>query len=95
MLDYYRTLQVDPQASKEVLEKAYRALSLKYHPDKTSSYNDQEREYAAKEWMKIRAAFEILSDDNKRMEYDKMRKREMFNVFLSNGLLGLARRYLR
>jgi DnaJ-class molecular chaperone len=95
LLDYYRTLQVDPQASKEVIEKAYRALSLKYHPDKASAHSNQEKERGAEEWMRIRSAYEILSDEKKRKAYDEMRKREILDLFWSEGLLGLARRYLR
>jgi DnaJ-class molecular chaperone len=95
LTDYYRTLQVDPQASKEVIEKAYRALSLKYHPDKVSAQTEQEKRHASDEWLNIRAAYEVLSDEGKRKEYDDARKREMLKVFWSEGLLGLARRYLR
>jgi DnaJ-class molecular chaperone len=95
LADYYRTLQVDPQASKEVIEKAYRALSLKYHPDKVAAQTEQENRRASDEWLKIRMAYEVLSDESKRTAYDEARKREMLKVFWSEGLLGLARRYLR
>ncbi|TLM65927.1 MAG: hypothetical protein FDZ70_10710, partial [Actinobacteria bacterium] len=33
IMDHYRTLQVTRDAEPEVIERAYRALSLKYHPD--------------------------------------------------------------
>lgn len=95
MIDYYRTLQVDPQASIEVIEKAYRALSLKYHPDKVAAQTEQEKIDASDEWLKIRVAYEVLSDKGKRAAYDEARKREIIKVFWSEGLLGLARRYLR
>jgi len=92
LLDYYKILEVDPQASKEVIEKAYKALSLKYHPDK---HPEDKREAATCRWLEIRKAYEVLSDESKRTEYDASRKREMIDLFLNEGLLGLARRYLR
>ncbi len=91
-MDYYRILEVDPQASQEVIEKAYRALSLKYHPDKNMSRN---KEAAAQRWMEIRNAYEVLSDNTKRATYDKSRRQEMWDVFLGEGLIGLAKKYLR
>jgi len=92
LLDYYRILEVDPKASKEVIEKAFKALSLKYHSDKNT---DGAKEAATERWMKVRDAYEVLSDPKKRAEYDAYRKREAFDIFLNEGLLGLARRYLR
>ena len=90
--DYYRILEVDPQASKEVIEKAYRALSLKYHPDKNTSQN---REDAARKWMEVRKAYEVLSDNAQRAAYDAARRKQMWDVFLSDGVIGLAKKYLR
>ncbi|MBE0446662.1 MAG: DnaJ domain-containing protein [Actinobacteria bacterium] len=92
MADYYKILEVDPQASREVIEKAYRALSLKYHPDK--SLPDM-KEATARRWMQIHRAYEVLSDESRRAAYNASRKQEMLDVFLSDGLLGLLRRYLR
>ena len=64
MKNYYEILEVDKNASKEVIEKAYRKLAKKYHPDLRSSTYSQER------MMKINEAYEILSNDFKRKEYD-------------------------
>lgn len=92
MVDYYKTLEVDPQASKEVIDKAYRALSLKYHPDK---HPDESKEAATRKWLEVRKAYEILSDEKARAAYNEFRKREMVELFLNEGLLGLARKYLK
>ena len=92
MLDYYKILEVDTEASKEVIEKAYKALSLKYHPDKQLT---EAKDEATRKWLRIREAYEVLSDDQRRAAYDQVRKREVIEVFLNEGLLGLVKRYLK
>lgn len=91
-IDYYKILEVDPEASKEVIDKAYKALSLKYHPDK---HPEERKEAATQKWLEMRKAYEILSDDKERAAYDVMRKRAAIDLFLNEGLLGLARKYLK
>ncbi|MGQ9494224.1 MAG: tetratricopeptide repeat protein [Anaerolineae bacterium] len=65
--DYYRVLQVDPDAEQEVIEAAYRRLAQKYHPD-TSKAAD-----AAERMKKINIAYETLRDPVKRAVYDQQR----------------------
>lgn len=73
MKNYYEILEVDKNASKEVIEKAYRTLAKKYHPD--LQQGNQKQEYAEK--MKIiNQAYDILSDDIKRDEYNKKLENE-------------------
>ena len=58
MKDYYKILQVAPDASPEVIQMAYKALAKKYHPDLNPG-----QEEAAQEKMKdVNEAYEILSD---------------------------------
>jgi len=64
MKNYYEILEVDRNASKEVIEKAYRTLAKKYHPDLKSTTYSQER------MQKINEAYEVLSSDFKRKEYN-------------------------
>lgn len=67
MNNYYEILEVSKNASKEVIEKAYKVLTKKYHPDLQEQSNKQ----TAEEKMKlINEAYEVLSDDTKRKEYD-------------------------
>lgn len=69
MKKYYEILEVDKNASQEVIEKAYKTLAKKYHPDLQQGQNKQE--YAEK--MKIiNEAYEVLSDSKKREEYNKV-----------------------
>lgn len=65
MIDYYKTLGVNENATKEDIKKAYRKLSLKHHPDKGGDNNT---------FAEINNAFETLYDDNKRKEYDMKKK---------------------
>ena len=66
MKNYYEILEVSQNASSEVIEKAYKALAKKYHPDANLD-NIQEAEDKFKE---IGEAYEILSDATKKAEYD-------------------------
>lgn len=67
MKNYYEMLEVNPKASKEVIEKAYRVLVKKYHPD---LYTGDKRIYAEKKIKQINEAYKILSDDFLREQYD-------------------------
>lgn len=68
MEDYYAILEVHPKASPEVIKKAYLVLSKKYHPDTTSLPRDE----AEKQMALLNKAYYVLSDPDKRMEYDRM-----------------------
>ena len=67
--DYYATLGVTKEASKDEIKKAYRKLAQKYHPD--ANKDDATAETRFKE---ISEAHSILSNDEKRKEYDQMRQ---------------------
>lgn len=64
--DYYEILGVEKSASKEDLKKAYRKLAMQFHPDRNP--NDKEAEDKFKE---AAEAYEILSNDDKRANYDR------------------------
>src|SRR6202046_478702 len=64
--DYYKTLGVDKKASAEEIKKAYRKLARKYHPDRNPG--DKQAEERFKE---ISQAHDVLSDPDKRKEYDR------------------------
>lgn len=69
---YADVLKVSPDATPSQLRKAYYKLCLKYHPDKLSpSLTNDEKELAKKKFQAISLAYTILSDEEKRKEYDE------------------------
>lgn len=63
--DYYKLLGVEQNASNDEIKKAYRKLSLIYHPDKNNGKDEKFKE--------INEAYSILSDENSRQQYDMQR----------------------
>ena len=63
--DYYEVLGVGKDASAADIKKAYRSLAMKYHPDRNSGAEAEEKFKEASE------AYEVLSDDGKRQVYDR------------------------
>jgi len=61
---YYEILEIPKTASETEIKKAYRTLSLKYHPDRNKSPDAQST------FQKISEAYETLGDPNKRKQYD-------------------------
>lgn len=74
MKNYYEILEVDKNASEEVIEKAYKTLAKKYHPDLQNNSNSQNK------MQQINEAYEILSNDFKRREYDEKLQKQSVSV---------------
>lgn len=68
MKDYYLILGIEPNATFEEVKKAYKAMSMKYHPDK-----NQGDKYFEERFKDINEAYEILSDNEKRKAHDYQR----------------------
>ena len=62
--DYYDILGVEKTADETQIKRAYRKLAIKFHPDKNKAKNAEEA------FKKINQAFSVLSDKNKRKNYD-------------------------
>lgn len=64
--DLYEILGVSKDATQDEIKKAYRKLAMKYHPDK-----NQGDEKAEEKFKEINSAYEVLSDESKRAQYDR------------------------
>ena len=72
--DYYEVLGVERGASAEEIKKSYRRLAKQYHPD----FNKDDAE-AEKKFKEIKEAYDVLSDPQKREQYDRFGHQSDFN----------------
>ena len=66
MQDYYQTLGISKNASSKEIKTAYRKVAMKYHPDKNPGNSSAEEKFK-----QAAEAYSILSDDQKRAQYDQ------------------------
>jgi molecular chaperone DnaJ len=66
--DYYEVLGVSKDASEQEIKNVYHNLAKKYHPDKNPGNKDAEKRFR-----EINEAYEVLSDSQKRKQYDQIR----------------------
>ncbi|MCX5847056.1 MAG: DnaJ domain-containing protein [Deltaproteobacteria bacterium] len=71
--DYYKILGIEKTASAEEMKKAYRKLALKWHPDKNPNNKAAEEKFK-----KISEAYAVLSDTQKRKDYDMYGSADQF-----------------
>jgi molecular chaperone DnaJ len=64
--DYYEVLGVSKDASKSEIKDAYRKLAMQYHPDRNKAADAEEK------FKEISEAYAVLSDDQKRQQYDTL-----------------------
>ena len=73
MTDYYEFLQISPHADADTIHRVYRFLAARFHPDNPESGD-------ADLFHLVRTAYEVLSDPQRRAEYDQKRKLEPEDV---------------
>lgn len=78
MKNYYEILEVNKKASKEVIEKAYKVLVKKYHPD---LYKGEKQKYAEKKIKDINEAYDVLSDEFLKEQYDVELEKELEKIY--------------
>ena len=79
MKNYYEILEVNKKASKEVIEKAYKVLVKKYHPD---LYTGQKKNYAEEKIKEINEAYSVLTDEFMKEQYDsELEKQEQAELY--------------
>ena len=92
-MSHYKTLQVDRDAEPEVIEKAYRALCMKYHPDRSASRTPLSVDDATAKMQRINDAYSVLKDAKKRAAYDKRlgdpAEVTAWDHFLEKGIVGM------
>ena len=69
--DYYEVLGVDKNASAADIKKAYRKIAIKYHPDRQGDKSDAEKKEAEEKFKEAAEAYAVLSDEQKRQQYDQ------------------------
>lgn len=83
--DYYKILELDKDATESEIKKAFRRLSVKFHPDKNPG--DQE---SAQRYLKVNKAYEVLNDQEKKQMYDLYGEEGIFtflNCYSNNKVL--------
>ncbi|MDO9597748.1 MAG: DnaJ domain-containing protein [Azoarcus sp.] len=73
MRDPYDILGISPSASADAIKTAYRQAARLYHPDKNPSPD------AAARFRDVQTAYELLGDEQKRQEYDVIRRRNLID----------------
>jgi curved DNA-binding protein CbpA len=69
-IDFYELLQISPNAEAETINRIYRMLAARYHPDNPET-GDMEM------FLLLKRAHEVLSDPRLRAEYDELRKQQL------------------
>ncbi|XP_062307396.1 dnaJ homolog subfamily B member 5 [Osmerus eperlanus] len=64
--DYYKTLGIPKGSNEEEIKKAYRRMALRFHPDKNTDANAEDK------FKEVAEAYEVLSDPKKRVIYDQL-----------------------
>jgi len=85
LLNYYKVLQIDPEADPEVITAAYRRLSHKYHPDLNRDAAAQAR------MLELNRAYEVLSNPVQRADYDRTLRRNGRIATAENPVVQAAR----
>ena len=79
MRDYYDILGVDKSSSSSDIKRAYRRIAMKHHPDKNPGNKESESKFK-----EAAEAYSVLSDENKKAQYDRFGHNQFQNMGNSN-----------
>ena len=79
MRDYYDILGVDKSTSQSDIKRAYRRIAMKHHPDKNPGNKESETKFK-----EAAEAYSVLSDENKKAQYDRFGHNQFQNMGNSN-----------
>ena len=68
---YYDILEINNNASDAEIKKAFKKLSIKWHPDKWANKSEKEKKEAEEKFKDINEAYQVLSDPQKKSNYDR------------------------
>ena len=80
--DYYEVLGLDRSATDKDLKKSFRSLARKYHPDRSTEEDAEDR------FKEIQEAYAVLSDEQKRAQYDRFGHKGVGASFGGGGFQG-------
>lgn len=69
--DYYAIIGASKDSDQETIKQSYRKLAREYHPDRVANLGQEFKELAARKMESINEAYQVLSDADKRREYDR------------------------
>ena len=72
---FYNVLDISETATADEIKKAYRKLSMLYHPDKNGNSSE-----STEKFQKISEAYEVLGDAEKKKEYDMTQNNPFFKM---------------
>lgn len=90
-MDHYRILNVSRDADPEIIDRAYRVIARKHHPDLQP---EGRRDAANRAMQRVNEAYRVLSDPHARRAYDRTLPSESsavsaWETFMSKGLVGM------
>ena len=69
--DYFKILGLARDATNEEIKRRYRVLALEFHPDRQRDKEPEEQEIALKRFQDVEAAYAVLSDPEKRADFER------------------------